>query len=126
MPRVIKADANREMFDEQKLRGGFQRALEKRPVSMPDIDRAIARIKRKILGSGEREIASRQLGEWVMEALRDLDHVAYIRFASVYRHFEDVAQFREVIERLEEHPQPASPQLPLLDPEPPRKRGRRK
>ena len=102
MPRVVKRDYSRQTFDENKLRGGIQRALEKRPVSVPAVDRAMSRIKRKILASGERECPSQKLGEWVMDELQSLDQVAYIRFASVYRHFEDVAQFREVIERLEQ------------------------
>ncbi len=104
LPRVIKMRGNREPFSEQKLQAGFQKALEKRPVSIELIDAAVARIKHRALVAGEREIDARQVGEWVMEELRKLDKVAYIRFASVYRSFEDVAAFREVIERLEKEP----------------------
>lgn len=101
MPRLVKSDGTREPFDEQKLRTGMQRALEKRPVSVEDVEAAISRIKKRLQASGERELPARQLGEWVMDELRDLDQVAYVRFASVYRSFEDVSAFREVIDGLE-------------------------
>ena len=101
MPRVVKQDGSRELFVEDKLRSGMTRALEKRPVDTEAIEGAINRIKRRLRATGEREVSSIQIGEWVMEALADLDQVAYIRFASVYRSFEDVSAFREVIERLE-------------------------
>jgi len=91
-----------------------QKALEKRAVSVELIDEAIARVKHRCLVAGEREIDSRQIGEWVMEELRKLDQVAYIRFASVYRRFEDVAAFREAIETLEQTPETAANQLSLL------------
>jgi transcriptional repressor NrdR len=83
------------------LRGGMVRALEKRPVSLEQIETAISRILHKSSTSGEREIPSAQIGEWVMEELRNLDQVAYVRFASVYRSFQDVNEFREEISRLE-------------------------
>lgn len=100
MPRLVKRDGSRMPFDEEKLRNGMQRALEKRPVSVEQIETAISQIKHKLRALGEREIESLQIGEMVMEQLRDLDEVAYIRFASVYRHFQDLDQFREEIERL--------------------------
>ena len=100
LPRVIKNDGSREPFDEQKLRRGFLRALEKRPVPAEEIEKAIGRIRRKMQALGEREIHSRLVGEWVMIELQGLDQVAYVRFASVYRCFEDVNQFHQEIERL--------------------------
>ncbi|MBA6411561.1 transcriptional regulator NrdR [Parahaliea sp. F7430] len=101
MPRVIKQNGNREPFDEDKLRAGFQRALEKRPVSVEDIEAAINQIKHDLRATGEREIGSRVLGELVMDSLKQLDQVAYVRFASVYRSFQDIAEFRDAIELLE-------------------------
>jgi len=101
LPRVVKQDGSRVPFDEGKLRNGFLRALEKRPVGTEELEDALGRIRRRLLSSGEREIPSRTIGEWVMEELRGLDQVAYVRFASVYRKFEDVNAFREEIERLE-------------------------
>jgi transcriptional repressor NrdR len=106
MPRVVKNNGNREPFREEKLRGGMLRALEKRPVGSDRIEAAINRIKKKLLACGEREIPSRRIGESVMQELAELDQVAYIRFASVYRSFEDVNEFREVIDRLENEPKP--------------------
>lgn len=116
LPRIIKRDRSREQFSEDKLRDGFMRALEKRPVETDAIDHALARIKRRLRTSGEREIDSHRIGELVMDELRRLDQVAYIRFASVYREFEDVAAFRHEIERLEREPDPEEArrqQLPL-------------
>ena len=104
LPRVVKSRGNREPFSDLKLQAGFQQALEKRPVSVELIDQAVARVKHRCLVAGEREIDSRQIGEWVMEELQLLDQVAYIRFASVYRRCEDVAAFREAIETLERTP----------------------
>lgn len=101
LPRLVKRDASREVFDEQKLRAGIMRALEKRPVSMDAIDNAVKTITRKLWATGDREVNSRLVGDWVMDALRDLDEVAYVRFASVYRSFQDVNAFREEIERME-------------------------
>ncbi|MFV0277752.1 MAG: transcriptional regulator NrdR [Parahaliea sp.] len=101
MPRVIKQNGNREPFDENKLRAGFQRALEKRPVSLENIEAAINQIKHDLRATGEREVKSRVLGELVMDTLRQLDQVAYVRFASVYRSFQDISEFRDAIERLE-------------------------
>lgn len=104
MPRVIKQNGNREPFDEEKLRSGFLRALEKRPVSVEDIEAVINQIKHALRATGEREVKSLVLGELVMEHLKQLDQVAYVRFASVYRSFQDIAEFRDEIERLEAEP----------------------
>jgi transcriptional repressor NrdR len=101
MPRVIKQDGTREPFDEQKLRNGFQRALEKRPVSVEDVESAINSVKHSLQALGEREVKSLVIGEKVMDQLRSLDTVAYVRFASVYRSFKDLSEFREEIDRLE-------------------------
>lgn len=104
MPRVVKNDGTRQGFDEDKLRAGMLRALEKRPVGIDAIEAAITRIKRRVRATGDREVPSVKMGEWVMDELRDLDQVAYVRFASVYRSFQDVNAFREEIERLEKEP----------------------
>ena len=101
LPRVIKSDGRREAFSENKLRTGMLRALEKRPVATERIEAAVAQIKRQMRASGEREIPSRRIGDWVMEQLRTLDQVAYVRFASVYRSFQDVRAFVDEIKRLE-------------------------
>jgi len=100
MPQVVKADRSRQPFDEQKLRAGMLKALEKRPVSSEAVEEAIARVCHKIRGLGEGEGLALKLGELVMEELRHLDEVAYVRFASVYRSFQDVEAFREEVERL--------------------------
>jgi transcriptional repressor NrdR len=100
MPRIIKHDGTREPFDEVKLRSGMQRALEKRPVSVEKIERAIANIKHALQAMGEREVASKILGSLVMDELRNLDQVAYVRFASVYRSFQDISEFQDEIDRL--------------------------
>ena len=121
MPRLVKSDGSREPFSEDKLRSGMLRALEKRPVGTEAVEDAINRIKHRLRATGEREIPARQLGEWVMDELRELDEVAYVRFASVYRSFQDVNAFREEIERLQNEPSPELKrnQLSLLqDPEP--------
>ena len=104
MPRIIKSNGAREPFDEKKLVSGMMRALEKRPVESERVEAAIIRIQQRLRASGERELPSRQLGEWVVNELRQLDQVAFVRFASVYRSFEDVNEFREEIERLEKEP----------------------
>ena len=105
MPRVIKSDGSREPFNEEKLRDGFQRALEKRPVSVEAVETELGQIKNQLRATGEREVDSRVVGELVMEALKRLDQVAYVRFASVYRSFEDLAEFRDAIASLEADPQ---------------------
>ena len=116
LPRIIKSRGNREPFSETKLQAGFQKALEKRPVSVEAIDDSVSRVKHRCLVAGDREIDARQVGEWVMEELQLLDEVAYIRFASVYRQFEDAAAFREAIDTLERTPDPeaVANQLSLL------------
>lgn len=116
MPRVVKQDGSRVPFDEEKLRGGLTRALEKRPVDTETVDAGLARIMQRIRATGEREVDSRQIGEWVMEELRAMDEVAYVRFASVYRSFQDVEAFSEEIERLRASPDPTvrRQQLTLL------------
>lgn len=101
MPKVIKSDGKREPFDEEKLRNGIQRALEKRPVSTEAVEQGINRIKTQLRATGEREVPAKLIGNLVMEELKALDKVAYVRFASVYRSFEDVREFGEEIARLE-------------------------
>jgi transcriptional repressor NrdR len=105
LPRVVKSNGNREPFREDKLRAGMLRALEKRPVGADRIEAAIDRIKKRLMSKGEREVPSRLIGENVMQELSGLDHVAYIRFASVYRSFQDVSEFRAMIEDLERQPE---------------------
>jgi transcriptional repressor NrdR len=103
LPRVVKQDGRRDAFNEDKLRAGMLRALEKRPVGLEVIETSVSRILHKARASGEREIGSSQIGEWVMEELHNLDQVAYVRFASVYRSFQDINEFREEISRLEQN-----------------------
>ena len=102
MPRLIKSDESRQPFDESKLRNSMVRALEKRPVSADDFEQAVGRLLHKLRRMGEREVQSRLIGELVMEELRELDEVAYVRFASVYRSFQDVTEFEDEIRRLQE------------------------
>lgn len=100
LPSVVKKDGRRADFDDSKLRASMQLALRKRPVSVEQIDAAINRIEEKLLASGAREIASTRLGELVMRELKRIDKVAYVRFASVYRSFEDVDEFRQLIREI--------------------------
>jgi transcriptional repressor NrdR len=100
MPRIIKNDGSREPFNEDKMRSGLVRALEKRPVSVERVELAINKVKSQMRATGEREIKSELLGNFIMEQLKELDKVAYVRFASVYRSFEDVKEFGEEIARL--------------------------
>jgi len=102
LPRIIKQSGVREPFNEDKLRQGILRALEKRPVSSEQIEAMLSQIKRILQASGEREVPSRVLGEEVMRQLKAVDHVAFVRFASVYRSFQDLNEFRVEIERLAE------------------------
>jgi len=102
MPRIVKSDGTREPFNEEKLRGGLQRALEKRPVSIEDIESALNHITHRLRSTGERELPSRAVGEEVMAELRKIDDVAYVRFASVYRDFQDVSEFQEEIRKLKD------------------------
>lgn len=101
MPRVIKQDGSRQPFDEDKLKGGMLRAVEKRPVSIDQIDQAMSKIKSTLRATGEREVSSKMIGNLMMEQLAALDKVAYIRFASVYRAFEDLSEFGDEIAKLE-------------------------
>ncbi len=100
MPQVVKQDGHRAEFDVAKLRTSFVRALHKRPVPTPLVDQAIERIKQKLLSLGEREISAREIGEMVMNELAQLDKVAYVRFASVYRSFQDVSEFSAAIKEV--------------------------
>lgn len=100
MPRIIKRDGSREPFNEDKLRNGLLRALEKRPVSTESTELAINKLKSQLRATGEREISSEMLGNLIMDVLKLLDKVAYVRFASVYRSFEDIREFGEEIARL--------------------------
>lgn len=102
MPKVIKSNGNREPFNEEKMANGLHRALEKRPVSADAIELALSVIKSKLRATGEREVPSAMIGNLVMDQLKELDKVAYIRFASVYRSFEDIREFGEEIARLED------------------------
>jgi transcriptional repressor NrdR len=97
LPAVVKKDGSRVEFDPQKLRASMLLALRKRPVGVEQLDAAIDRIRDQLIASGERELPSARLGEWVMRELKRLDKVAYVRFASVYRSFEDVDEFRKLI-----------------------------
>ncbi|HKJ51221.1 MAG TPA: transcriptional regulator NrdR [Gammaproteobacteria bacterium] len=117
MPMVIKNDGSRDTFDEQRLRAGMMRALEKRPVSAEQIEDAVNHIKRQLVGIEAREISSREIGAMVMHELRRVDQVAYLRFASVYLSFEDIAAFEEAIETLAGEPTPEMHrrQVPLID-----------
>lgn len=100
MPRIIKAGGIREPFNEDKMTAGLMKALEKRPVSIERVEEAVTKIKASLRATGEREIDSRAVGELVMSQLRDLDEVAFVRFASVYRSFKDLDEFRQEIDRL--------------------------
>ena len=101
MPQEVKQDGSRTEFDLDKLRTGFMRALHKRPVPTPLVDDAVATVTQQVLALGEREIPSRRIGEMVMKELYKLDTVAYIRFASVYRSFQDVDDFRDAIKEVQ-------------------------
>jgi transcriptional repressor NrdR len=102
MPRLVKNDNSRQPFDESKLRSSMVRALEKRPVPADEFEQAVGRLIHRIRTMGEREVPSRLIGDLVMEELRNLDEVAYVRFASVYRRFQDITEFEDEIKRLQE------------------------
>lgn len=106
MPHIIKQSGQREPFNEDKLRSGILRALEKRPVGTDDIEESIIHITKRMRATGDREVPADLVGSFVMDELRDLDQVAYVRFASVYRSFEDVSAFEEEIEKLKQGPSP--------------------
>jgi transcriptional repressor NrdR len=114
MPRIIKRDERRQPFDEEKLRGSLARALEKRPVSAEALEQAIGHVIHRLRTLGEREISSSLLGEMVMEELRELDEVAYVRFASVYRSFQDVTEFQKEIRKLQALSGASREQMSLL------------
>ena len=116
-PRIIKSDGRRQKFIEDKLRSSFLRALEKRPVPMEMVEIAITHVSHKLRALGTREVKSRKVGEWAMEELRKMDQVAYVRFASVYRSFEDVRAFLDEIQKLENDlpPEIRENQLNLLN-----------
>ena len=116
MPQVVKNDMTRQPFDTVKLRAGIMKAFEKRPVGRDDVESAIERICHRLRVLGEREVASRVIGEIVMEELRQLDEVAYVRYASVYHQFQDVDAFRAEIEQLGQRRRndPAAGQMSLL------------
>jgi transcriptional repressor NrdR len=101
MPRIVKRDGTRVSFDEAKLRSGMLKALEKRPVNSDAIEAALHSIKKALMVKGDREISTQELGENIMKELKLLDHVAYVRFASVYRSFQDVSEFTDMIEDLQ-------------------------
>jgi transcriptional repressor NrdR len=101
LPQVVKTNGTRSDFSAEKIRNGFARALHKRPVPTEYVDAAVERIVAQVLAQGEREIPSRQIGEMVMQELHKLDKVGYIRFASVYRSFQDVSDFRDAIKEVE-------------------------
>jgi transcriptional repressor NrdR len=113
LPAVIKSDGRRDIFDARKLRQSFDRALHKRAVSEEQIEASVRAVIQQLRRTTERELPSRRVGEFVMAELRKLDHVAFVRYASVYRSFEDVADFREELDRLERD-LPGEGQLPLL------------
>jgi len=100
LPQVVKQDGSRTEFDREKLRTGFMRALHKRPVPTPLVDDAVNAVVQQTLALGEREIRSRRIGEMVMKELYKLDDVAYIRFASVYKSFQDVDDFQDAIKEV--------------------------
>ena len=115
MPHVIKRDDSREPFDQIKLRSGILRALEKRPVKSEDIEKSIERVTHLLQTMGEREVSGRLIGDMVMEELRKLDQVAYVRYASVYRSFQDITEFQREIEKLQSLPGPVDrEQMSLL------------
>ena len=101
LPQVVKTNGTRFDFDVTKVRNGFQRALHKRPVPTEFVDSAVDRVIARVLALGEREISSRLIGEMVMQELYALDTVAYIRFASVYRSFQDISDFRDALKEVE-------------------------
>lgn len=99
-PAVVKKDGRRIEYDRSKLQGSFNLALRKRPVSTEQVDSAIERIEEKLLNLGQREVLSSRIGELVMRELKKLDKVAYVRFASVYRSFEDIDEFRALVDEV--------------------------
>ncbi len=119
MPLVRKRQDVVQPFDEQKLRRGINFAVSKTRVSGDQVEAAVTHVMHKLRTTGEREVAAKQIGDWVMEELQALDHVAYVRFAAVYKNFQDVEEFRREIENLESEPGPELKrrQLSLIDPD---------
>jgi transcriptional repressor NrdR len=119
MPQILKREQTPEPYDEAKLRKGLERALYKRPVSPEQIDHLVENIERKLRSANERQVPSRRLGEWVMEELRDVDEVAYVRFSSIYHQFKDVTEFRDEVDKLLAFPsaEQRRSQLPLIEEE---------
>lgn len=111
MPQVVKQNGMRSEFDDEKLRTSFKRALHKRPVSTELVDAAIDNVVQKVFALGEREIGTRQIGEMVMKELLKLDKVAYIRFASVYKSFQDVGDFADAVEAVRKSPARRKPKV---------------
>jgi len=111
LPQIVKGNGKREDYSEAKLREGFRRALHKRPVATDRVDDAVGRIRQYLLSLGDREVASRVIGERVMDELKKLDKIAYIRFASVYKSFDDMDDFRDVLQDLESSPPPGAGEL---------------
>ena len=126
MPYVVKRDDRREPFDEHKLRNGILNALQKRPVEREEIERSIAHITHRLQTLGEREVQSRLIGDMVMEELRRLDEVGFVRFASVYRSFQDVTEFQHEIEKLKARPAPHNREQMSLLPEEGNEKKRRR
>lgn len=125
LPHIVKHDGRREAFDGRKLQAGIERALQKRPVESGVVDAIVEKVIKKLRTSSDREIGSRRIGDWIMAELKAVDQVAYVRFASVYRRFEDVQAFREEVERLERDlPVLDGKQLPLLAEEPELRRAK--
>lgn len=102
LPVIVKSDGSRQEYDEDKIRASFMKALHKRPVATSAVDTAIEAIRQQVLMHGDREITSRVIGDWVMSQLAKLDTVAYIRFASIYRSFQDVTDFTDIIKQVDE------------------------
>jgi transcriptional repressor NrdR len=103
LPMIVKRDGRRETFNLDKLRSGMQQALQKRPVSIDALDEALTNVLQKIRRFGEREIESRKIGELVMQELYEIDHVAYVRFASVYKRFKDISEFRMALDQTQDN-----------------------
>ncbi len=106
LPQIIKSDNCREPFNEDKLRSGLRRALEKRPVDAEVVELVLGHVRHRLIATGDREVSARQIGEWLMDELKDIDEVAYVRFASVYRSFQDAEAFNEEVQRLRNEPSP--------------------
>jgi len=116
LPHVVKKDGRREAFDRQKVLLGFRKACEKRPISLEQIEAAVTRIESDLIDSGEKEVSAVAMGELVMQALRQLDDIAYVRFASVYRSFRDIDELREEVEKVARDSRTTSnPPPPITD-----------